>query len=242
MKKTIIFLAALGLMMQSCVVSTDKDNDKDARIESVKLLQEKMMTPLFYSIELADFFDRFQDIRTDKEKVLLLGYEYFGDSFMPSTLLYEEFNMGNWGKIMTTDAPDIYLLYPMFYSYQYYDIKVEALGGRRYHIVAAAPDTKFSFEYYEPEMKVEIDAYVDCSVDGVLVIEEMSLKYTEYLRDGFSTAVITTVSSAVKVELDTEDYWADMIPYEGELNYKLSGSLFDDEFTVSYSEGGYRVL
>ncbi len=242
MRRCFILLAALGILFQSCVTYTDKDKPENAKVESVELLHGKVLIPTFCVIELADFFDRYQEIKEDRAQTLLLGYECFGDRFGPGSLLYEEFTLHPWGKVRITDNPAIYIVEPEFsgYSYDFNKFYVEDLGERKYHVFSSDPETRLYHDYVEPDMKVRIDAYVDCGVEDVIVIESLVLNYEEMGRECMSTAEITTGASAVKVNTGTDNF-SDMIPYEGTLNYKLEGTLFKDEFSIRYHKESFTL-
>ena len=71
------------------------------------------------------------------------GLEYFGDSFDPSELFYEEFTARPyWGKVILSDNQGEYVVYPAGnrWNDMYTDYNVQVLGSRRYRIVCDSAD------------------------------------------------------------------------------------------------------
>ncbi len=228
------------MLMQSCVVSSEYNEDSNPRRESLEFLHHKVLNPALLSFELADFFDRYQEVRDDRGQALLLAEKYFGNGMMPEGMMYEECHMGAWGSIYLTETPGVYRLEPRFNNLPYDTYYVEALGNRRYHV--ASPQTKLYIDYYETDMNVVMDVYFSCSSDDVLVVEEMKIIYTEGPgREEVSTAEITSAASPVKCDMNELDgsYY---MPHEGELDYKLKGTMFEDRFSVRYSNGNSIIL
>ena len=115
MKKSLYIVAAVFmLLVQGCVMYSDKDEIENAQVDVSDLMYFNYVSPVISMAELADFFDRYQDIRTDRDQAEALARSYFGEYFNPENLFYEEFSVHPyWGKIAVTETDGQYLVYPL---------------------------------------------------------------------------------------------------------------------------------
>ncbi len=233
----------MALLAQSCIIYSDKDEPEKPRFETARLMHYNVLLPVYKSIELVDFFDRYQAVREDRDAAVALGREYYGDYLNEEHLVYENY-LSNIGSIHITDVPGKYIIQTQSEYYGDNDevFYVEVLGDRRYHIATTVPETKL---YIPPVFIADSEIKLDCTAtvgqDNVAVIETMYIKYEEKAGEGITTAEITSTDSPVKIQFCSRETGADK-PYSGVLEFKLSGELVNDEFSVKYSDREFKVL
>ena len=151
-----------AVLLSGCVMYSDKDEVENPQLDVTDLMYFNYVEPVFRITELADFFDRYQAVRDDREQSESLGAECFGEYFMPGNLYYEEFSVyPMWGKIFLTDSPGEYVCIPASsrqWNNIYTEYSVKALGDRRYSISCDTSD--------DPDKtwkSLSVDAVIDCS-------------------------------------------------------------------------------
>ncbi len=242
--KRIIILAALAILSQACVIHTDKDEQEDPRQQSFQHMQYNLLRPIYMALELSDFFDRYQDIRKDREASVALGKEYYGDRFYEDLLLYENYSGGECGTIFLTDVPGHYTVFPntVFTNDEELKYNVEALGNRKYRISANTTKTRFAPPPIQTaESSVTIECTAEIGDDNVAVIGRLEIEYEELSGDQVTRAKISSGSDFLKIRFclgEPQHY----LPYSGSLDIKLSGKLTNDEFSVRYTENQYNIL
>ncbi len=240
MKKHII-LAALALTVQSCVMFNDKDFEEDPQYESVDYLHDEVLSHVFSSIELADFFDRYQDIREDRKASEALGKEYFGGHFNPKHLVFEEYSGGYpWGSINQAAAPGSYIIRSLL-AYSYYqggDFHVEVTGDREYRIRTV--ETK-DVGVFSPEFSIILDCSASVEDNGEITVGHLDLKYEEEVGKTRTKSHITSSTSPVKLKMCREGKRSE-IPFAGTLDYDIEGETFSSRFTVEYSGEKFIIL
>ncbi len=238
-----MILAALALLSQSCLIYTDKEELESPQLESAQLMHNNVIMPVYMAIEMADFFDRYQAVREDRDAAIALGREYYGDGLYEEQLVYESY-YGDGGRILLTDVPGRYIVIPRSRYTDDGDVKyyVEALGDRRYHITTKEPRTRL---YIPPVQIADSEVELDCTAavgpDGLTVIEEMDIKYEELAGKQTTTAEITSTPSSVKLQLCNKGL-GNYMPFAGILKFSISGGLVNDEFSVQYSERQFNIL
>ena len=78
-----------AVLLSGCVMYSDKDEVENPQLDVTDLMYFNYVEPVFRITELADFFDRYQAVRDDREQSESLGTECFGEYFMPGNLYYE---------------------------------------------------------------------------------------------------------------------------------------------------------
>ncbi len=238
--KKIIILAAIALMSQACISSPDKDKDENPRRESVEYLNYEALSKAAWSAGLADFFDRYQDIRQDRDAALALGREYFGAAFHPQHLVYERYYAGIFGEIYLTETPGQYRITYSTEGPGNIVFNVETLEDRRYRITSKTIYTKDPGPQWTP-FEIVLECTATITPEGIAVIENLDLGYREIAADKTTTARITSTPASAKFRLFLEHAW-DRMPFEGTLDYQIGGDLINDKFSVRYSGDKYDIL
>ncbi len=240
MKKTIIF-AALALLAQACVTYTDKGMDESPQRQSVEFLHNAVIQSVYVTIETADFFDRYQKIREDRDAAIALAKEYYGEKFNDSHLVYESFFGRQGGKILLTSVPGQYIMEPGS-PYTYEDdtkYHVEVLEDRRYRITTEKPGTK-SLPPIFTEFAVGLECIATVNPDYTVVVEKFDMDYSEEARLQITKATVRSTQDPVKYRLG-ENAW-EMVPFSGTLDFTISGELVNDSFSVKYNNNDYQIL
>ncbi len=234
-------MAALALAVQSCVMFNDKAFEEDPQYESVEYLHDEVLYFVFGAVELADFFDRYQDIREDREAAVALGEEYFGSHFNQKHLVFEEYSGGYpWGFINLTSTPGFYIIRTLL-PYSYYqsgDFHVEVTGDREYRIRTVK--TK-EVGPQSPDFTIDLDCSASVASNGDITVGHLDLKYEEEVGKTRTKAHIMSSSSPVKLKMSRKGNIS-RIPFAGKLDYDIEGETFSDKFTVEYSEDKFTIL
>ncbi len=241
MKKLIIF-SALALLMQSCIMYTDKDDKENPQKEVLAILHERALNSVLQTIKLADFFDSYQAVRQDRDAALLLGYEYYGDNLLENLLVYENYQGGMNGYIETTPEAGEYIVTPYLIhnsSEIQYRVKVE--GDRKYRITAGSPETKDLPYFYNTDVKIVLDCSAYISPEGEMIIESLDMRYIEKNGKQETTAHIRSASETVKAPMADEEYGF-KLPTSGVLDYQTESNMFKDNFSVRYTDYKYEIL
>lgn len=109
-----ILLATTLLNLSSCVMSSDKDYVQDPGFKLATIFYNIYLEPSFRAGEMTLFFDKYQDIRQDREASLSLMKQYFGDVY--PHLYFEEAHVGSHGTIYLTQTPHSYLFKSSYLS------------------------------------------------------------------------------------------------------------------------------
>ncbi len=235
-----IFLA-LALLTQSCVMYTDRDEEENAKLESLAVLHEIPLNSVLQTVKVADFFDNYQKIREDRDAALSLGKEYYGGGLYEDYLFYERYHGGSAGRIDLTDEEGRYIVTPSFPNnkpeVRYY---VEVEDGRRYRITTAPP-TKDLPPFYFSDFSVTLDCIASVSEDGTIIIKYLDMSFIEVNGTQEVEATIRSTSDPVEssIKYDAEHI---MIPTSGVLDYEITGFISSDKFSVSYYQGKFGIL
>ncbi len=238
--KKIIILAVLALLSQSCHKYSTEKPFENPQISSVKYLHSNALSHVLKAVNLTDFFDRYQELRQDRDAAIALAKEYFGDRFQEDNLTYEKFH--SWmGSIFSTTTPGLYKIV-------YYDhsedgeqtLYAEVMEDNRIRITSKVPRTKDVGPTWIPyEIDVECTAAV--TPENIAVIENLDLKYEEKAEGNVTTARITSTPEPVEIRLRTV-YDRAFLPIAGILDFTIGGTFINDEFSVKYSEDKYSLL
>ncbi len=245
MRKLIIF-SALALLMPSCIIYTDKDDKENPQEETLAILHDGAVNSVIQSIKISDFFDRYQDIREDRDAALKLGYEYYGDRLNEEFLFYERYSGGFSGNIEAAAVEGQYTVTPLLRDLYYSDIKyhVEAAEGRRYNITTRPPETKaVSPDVYvrDTELTIELDCSAYVSEEDGIVIEKLEMRHIERIGKQTVTVHISLGSETVRAKLAEESTYT-KIPSSGVLNYEIESNMFNDQYSVRYTDGNHEIL
>ena len=145
MKRTAIYLTTLAIvpmMISSCRVYDSKEYMEEPAYLLAQAAYKNFVNPLLKSAELADFFARYQEIRSDREAALALADTYFPGGWGISELYYE-MAAGYYGDIYLEDDGSFLVIptWGMYYlscsgvlSCDIYDIGFSVVpeGDRRY--------------------------------------------------------------------------------------------------------------
>lgn len=238
--RTILYMvAALSvLLLSGCVMYSDKDEIEEPRLDVSDLLYAGYVEPMFRAVELADFFDRYQDIREDREQAVALGTSYFGESFDAGALFYENFSAyPDWGDISRGEADGEYLCSAPYSKGLLTGItleyRVKDLGDRCYAVSCDAGDASGGL------MKtVEALAEFRIGEDGTVRAEHLQIDYSE---DSDVDKVVAVVSGdgAVAFHLCSGGQIS-FYPFAGALHFDISGTV-TDSFDMVCSESGVEI-
>ena len=224
MKRTAIYLTALAIvpmMISSCRVYDSKEYMEEPAYLLAQAAYKNFVNPLLKSAELADFFARYQEIRSDREAALALADTYFPGGWGISELYYE-MAAGYYGDIYLEDDGSFLVIptWGMYYlscsgvlSCDIYDIGFSVVpeGDRRYSISSVTiPD---SYDYGASGSEAVISATVSCD-DENIVLEECLIELPE--------CTVTSVDGAPAVVAsdDVTEYspaWKDRVLRNGSL-------------------------
>ena len=235
-----IILAVLsGVAFSGCVMYSDKDEAENPQLDVNDLIYLDCVEPVFRVAELADFFDRYQAVREDREASEALGLEYFGDSFDPSELFYEEFTARPyWGKVILSDNQGEYVVYPAGnrWNDMYTDYNVQVLGSRRYRIVCDSADDD-SRVYWK---SVATDATVYYDADDIMHVEILDIVYTEDIEGESVTVEVTSDDGSLAIPLCSRGEY-NVYPGSGIMQFSISGDV-SDVFSVRYHDDVFEII
>ncbi len=227
-------------LAQSCVFYSDKDLDEDPRQAAYEYLKKDVLGDLFRAIEVADFFDRYQAIREDRNASTALGRLYFGEYFNENNLVYEGYEGGFWGTITPTDIPGTYKVIPMYADPTVTSYNIEVTPERRF-IISSNPESKaLPPSYWVSDYGLDMECTASISERNI-VIEALDLKYTETTGKMDTKAHITSTAEPAMMYLCREGSFENE-PYAGVLNYEIENDIFKDEFSVRFHNGKYEIL
>ncbi len=239
MKKLIIFISMVALA-QSCIFYSDRDLEEDPRQTAYEYLKREALGDLFRAVEIADFFDRYQAIKEDRDASTALGRLYFGSYLNESDLVYEGYEGGFWGTITPTGIPGSYQVIPMYADPTVISYNIEVTPERKF-IIRSKPSSKalppsFWVNYYG--MELECTASIS---EGYIIIENLDMNYIETTGKMDTKAHITSTADPAMMHLCREGSFENE-PFAGILNYKIENDIFQDEFSVKFHNGKYEIL
>ena len=239
--RKIIYATAVfsALLLSGCVMYSDKDEEENPQLDVSDMMYVRYVAPLFRTAELADFFDRYQAVRDDREQSEALGAGCFGEYFISGNLHYEEFSAyPMWGKISLTDTPGEYVCIPAgtgLWDDIDAEYSVKALGGRRYSISCdASDDTDKDWK------SLSVDAVIDCSSAVFSVTESLYVEYEEDIAEDKVTVVMTSPGSGLSVPLCSNGQ-VSLYPSDGVLHFEISGDVVDS-FDAGYRDGNPEIM
>ncbi len=227
-------VAAIG----SCTVYSDRDVTEDPYLESYEYLQRNILSSVFRTIEIADFFNRYLEIKEDRGAALVLGKLYFGDYFNGDNLVYEGYEGGFWGSIKPATEPGRYLVTPYYSAPEGIIYNVEITPERRF-IIHTKPQTKdLPLDYWIEETVFEVECTASIR-ENYIIIESLSLEYTE--DTGMETmARITSTNDPAMIHLCSEGSY-EIQPFSGVLEVEIENGMFHNKFHVKYYNGKYEI-
>lgn len=235
-----IILALLSVgAFSGCVMYSDKDEAENPQLDVNDLIYLDCIEPVFRVAELADFFDRYQSIREDRVQAEALGEEYFGDSFDPSELFYEEFTVRSyWGKICRTANAGEYIVYPAGnrWNDMYTDYHVKALGDRSYRIVCDSSDDEGS-TYWK---SVATEATVRYDADNIMHVGNLNTVYREDIEGESVIVEVTSADGSLTMPLCREGEFS-TYPRSGALQFSISGDV-SDVFSVRFHDDVFEII
>ncbi len=239
--KKIMILATLALLSQSCITYTDKDEDENPQLQSAIFIHSHILRDVAAAIELADFFDRYQAVREDRDAATSLGMEYFGDRFILNNLVYERYD-GYRGSILVTDVSGEYVMDMNSFPINDSGLRLhaEALGDRQYHITTEHPDTRGVPPHYQA-VGLEMDITASVAQNGTATIGNLNIIYRELSAGKSTTVNVTSTPDPAQFRLCTS-LQPTYLPYSGILDYKIGGDMINDEFSVKYNEETFDIL
>ncbi len=236
MKKLLISLVIASLAW-SCTWYSDKDMNENPQRATVEYMQNKLNS-VFRTIEIADFFDRYQKIREDRDASIVLGEWYFGGAFRQEDLVYEGYNGGLWGRIAPTSDPGMYIVNP--YNYEQDVIYHVEITADRKFLISTTPETKDIGPWIN-DFTMELECTASLSGND-MIIEAMDLTYVEDSGKMKTKVLIKSTDDPARMHLCKKGSREDM-PFAGTLSYDVENEMIDDEFSVRYSETKkYEIL
>ncbi len=233
MKKFLLFIA-LALSINSCEIYTST-RDSNPREDTHKYLRPAVFSPLFSTIKITDFFDRYQDIRDDEEAVSALMNEYYTDLIGDEKLTPENFSIRN-VMIHRPEQPDTYIVN---YADGAGDLTyyVTKKGDRSYEINTIAPMTKFSYNFYRAMYTIEGECTASVDDEGNIIIDYLDMTYTEAKDEPAATVHITSTDDPVMIHMSKAAEY-NVYPFSGVLNYDITGKNYSDSFRAEYKKQG----
>lgn len=230
----IALLCAAAAFLQGCVMYSDKDEFEDPQLDAINIIYPSCVEPVLRMAELADFYDRYQSIREDRERAEALGTAYFGDAFDPMKLFYEEFTVNpSWGMICSEDTEGTYVAYP---SQDFQDMDTEyhiiALGGRRYSISC---ETSGGGGWRS--FRTEAEVYVDDS--DRLHISSLDIVYNEDVEGRNVSVEVKSAEDNLSLPLCKAGEYS-YYPVSGMLMFTVTGTV-SDVFPVRFSEDSIEI-
>ena len=193
---------------------SDKDEAENPQLDVNDLIYLDCVEPVFRVAELTDFFDRYQSVREDREASEALGLEYFGDSFDPSELFYEEFTARPyWGKVILSDNQGEYVVYP---------------AGN------ADDDSRVYWK------SVATDATVYYDADDIMHVEILDIVYTEDIEGESVTVEVTSDDGSLAIPLCSRGEYS-VYPGSGIMQFSISGDV-SDVFSVRYHDDVFEII
>ena len=240
MKRTAIYLTALAIvpmMISSCRVYDSKEYMEEPAYLLAQAAYKNFVNPLLKSAELADFFARYQEIRSDREAALALADTYFPGGWGISELYYE-MAAGYYGDIYLEDDGSFLVIptWGMYYlscsgvlSCDIYDIGFSVVpeGDRRYSISSVTiPD---SYDSGASGAEAVISATVSCD-DENMILEECLIELPE--------CTVTSVGGAPVTRPAVYNAGDVFASSSGRLDYECSEeSGVEDSFTLGFHDG-----
>lgn len=238
MKKSLYIVAAVFMLLaQGCVMYSDKDEIENAQVDVSDLMYFNYVSPVISMAELADFFDRYQDIRTDRDQAEALARSYFGEYFNPQNLFYEEFAVHPyWGKIAVTETDGQYLVYPSVVRGGIQTVyTVKALGGRCYELSCDATGS-----HDDSWRSLVSESMIRCGDDGLIRVDAMHIVYKENSEGKEVTVEMDSSDGSMAARMCCDDIY-DRYPVSGTLGFNISGYV-TDAFVISFHEYGYDIV
>ena len=241
MRKIIYAAAAFSaVLLTGCVMYSDEDEVENPRLDVTDMIYFNYVEPVFRIAELADFFDRYQEIREDREQAEDLARSYFGEHFISEDLYYEEFSVyPMWGKILLpASGGEGYVCIPAStrqWDNLYTEYSVKVLGDRCYEITCDTSD--------DPDKlwkSLSVHAVVDCNSPDAARVETLEVIYGENVDNDKVTAVVTSAGDGLSVPM-CKDGNVSQYPVTGVLHFEITGTV-TDSFDVDYGSSDFEIV
>ncbi len=214
-------------------VATTNDSINDMVIRNA-------LTPLNRVVELADFYNRYRDIRDNETAVDLLRNSYFGETVSLQEYGTDGVEIDYWGRIDVTEEEGTWLAV-LSTHWTGFDVSytVTPTDSRSYIIEYNAADNAELTSDSGYVITLEADAEV---TGDEVTIGDMDLVYTENsLREPLEVRVIAgSGDEALKVSLCREGEFT-LYPVDGVLYYIASGYM-SANFRVIFHGDWFEVL
>lgn len=218
---SLLLLFPLFVGLCSCEVYDSDDYPQEPAYEVACDSYNGYLYEIYNIAELSDFFQAYQQIKTDRVASLELGTRYFG-YYLDDVLFYDEVSVYGWGDLLLQDDGSYTVtVYPEKSSETEFDVIVEPLEGRRFSI-SLKSDTYKDLIDFEAEVVCD-DEYVS-----------MESCFVKYWKDNVLCQISGIGGEPVKKTVCFAGGHT-FQPEGGSLHFSLSGNVVD-EFDLKFAD------